>query len=137
MSVRVSGGGFKGLSDELEKLMQRVTGESSRQVKGLAAEGAEQVREFVSTRGTARSGKAGRIETGAMLNSVGSRVLEDGLTSTKAEYGFINSDPAYTGYQEYSFQHYRSGEQIEGMFALRDAAEITATELADIGRRTL
>lgn len=80
-------------------------------------------KQYISTRGTAKSGKQGRIETGAMLNSVKSKVEKDSPTEVEVHAGYDDA-PFYTVYQE------RGTRQIEAMWALTDAAEEVLPKLA-------
>lgn len=77
--------------------------------------GAELVRDTVETSGTVSTGKRGRIDTGAMLQSVDSE-YQDTADGGEAVYGFLN-EPFYTGFQELGTEY------IEPMFAIPDAAD--------------
>lgn len=85
-----------------------------------ADEGAEMVRDRIETSGTVKSGKRGRIETGAMLAAVRSEVTVTPKVIT-ASFGWLNVFNDYFGFQDRGFSHYRSGEEIPGMMALQDA----------------
>lgn len=104
-----------------EHHVERITNEVRDAVIDTAREGAEEARNNVATRGTAKSGKAGRIETGRMINSINSEVLSSGGLEVEARFGF-KGEPDYTVYQEGGFTHNRSGEWITGMYAVTDAA---------------
>lgn len=75
--------------------------------------GAELVRDVVETSGTAKTGKRGRIETGAMLEGVDSD-YHDTSDGGEATWGFVRPTP-YTKYQELGTQF------IEPMLAVDDA----------------
>lgn len=75
----------------------------------------------IATRGTAKSGKRGRIETGDMLQSVDSRVVGGGDNIVGA-FGWLDQNPDYALYQEYGT------EFIEPMLALTDAFEDAQVE---------
>ena len=85
--------------------------------------GEASVKEFISTRGTAKSGKRGRIETGAMLRAVRSRKVRFNKSAAEGLFGLGNG-PYYSLYQEYGFRHNRSGMLVEGMFAVVDSREV-------------
>lgn len=70
-------------------------------------------RHHIETRGIS---KPGRIETGAMLNSVDSRVTENTTDRVQVKAGFHDA-PSYTVFQELGTR------SIEPMWALTDAAE--------------
>lgn len=90
-------------------------------------EGAELAIGFIATRGTEKSGKAGRIDTRNMISKVKHRVdkLRDGRA--RGFFGWLDawndSDDAYFTLQEGGFRHWISGEMIPGMYAIADAAE--------------
>ena len=85
-------------------------------VQETTQEGAELVRRYISTRGTAKSGKAGRIETGRMLDSVDSQIITDSRDEIVGRFGMENA-PEYAVFQEYGTR------TIEAMYAITDAAE--------------
>ncbi len=85
-----------------------------------AIEAGDEIRDttkrYISTRGTAKSGKQGRIETGAMLNSVDSEVTTNLRREVEVRAGYHDA-PFYTVFQELGTA------RIEAMYALTDAAE--------------
>lgn len=101
----------------VESKMKQVVEEGRQIVKDNGEYGAELVRDVVETSGTMKSGKAGRIDTGAMLGSVGDDYDEfpNGAEST---YGFLNG-PDYTKYQEFGDSEFAVA--FDGMFAVDDA----------------
>lgn len=76
----------------------------------------------IATRGTAKSGKRGRIETGDMLQSVDSRVVGGGDNIVGA-FGWLDQNPDYALYQEFG-----TSNGIEPMLALTDAFEDAQVE---------
>lgn len=93
-----------------------LTDNTKQVVRELADEGADITRHHIETRGTAKSGKRGRIETGAMLNSVDSKVTKDSGDEFEARFGYMDG-PFYTVFQE------QGTKAIEAMNALGDAAD--------------
>lgn len=85
-----------------------------------AIEAGDEIRDttkrYISTRGTAKSGKQGRIETRAMLNSVDSEVTTNLRREVEVRAGYHDA-PFYTVFQELGTA------RIEAMYALTDAAE--------------
>jgi hypothetical protein len=75
-----------------------------------------QTREYIETRGTAKSGKQGRIETTAMLESVDNEVVKATDDELEVRAGYHDA-PFYTVFQELGTS------RIEAMYALTDAAE--------------
>lgn len=90
----------------------------------FARDGAEFMREFIRTRGTKHSGKAGRIDTGRMLNAVGSRSATG--VGRSASFGWLRDRAPYFLYQEGGFFNTWAQRSVEGMYALSDAAELAA-----------
>lgn len=99
-----------------------------------ADEGAEMVRDRIGTSGTVKSGKRGRIETGAMLAAVRSEVTVTPKVITAA-FGWLNAFSDYFGFQDRGFIHYRSHEEIPGMMALQDAFDESKANLESRLRR--
>lgn len=85
-------------------------------------DGEDAMKSYISTRGTAKSGKRGRIESGQMLDAVHSSVVSTGVGSATGKFGWIENTEPYFGYQDVGFQHVNGGS-VEGMNALVDAAE--------------
>lgn len=95
-------------------------------IKETAEEAAEKgeniTKHHIETRGTAKSGKRGRVETGEMRDKVTSKVSDVSPVSATAEFGWIGGNPDYAWFQELGFVH-RNGVTVEGMYALTDARE--------------
>lgn len=84
--------------------------------------------ENVETRGTEKSGKRGRIETGAMRDAVSADITEDTETLFEVRAGFRDA-PFYTFFQE------RGTRSIPAMYAVSDAYENNLPEIEDkLGR---
>lgn len=102
-----------------------------KRMQKVMSEAVEDYRRFTSSRGTASSGKAGRIDTGAMLNAVTYRVNQV-AGEIVGEFGFINEQELYYFLQtDTGFRHWISNEFIEPTFALRDAAAIAFAKLIE------
>jgi len=87
-------------------------------------EGEELTQTFIATRGTSGTGKQGRVDTGKMLESVGSDAKLLNKDDAEGSFGFKDG-PFYTVFQELGTR------SIEPMYALSDAAEIVRQELED------
>ena len=96
-----------------------------------ASEGETLVKTFVENRGTAKSGKKGRIETGAMRDAVSGKVTEKKIASATAEFGWIDGLPPYTKFQELGTA------TIEGMYTLADAKDIVTASVEEQLKRKL
>lgn len=96
-----------------------------------AAEKGENItKHHIETRGTEKSGKRGRVDTGAMRDAVTGKVTEKSPDSATAVFGWVEGSPEYAKYQEYGFKH-RGGVDVEGMYALTDAGEEVMDDLKE------
>lgn len=86
-------------------------------------EGEEITQTFIATRGTSGTGKQGRVDTGKMLDSVGSEAKLLNSEEADGRFGWLNEQPFYAEFQEAGTKF------IAPMYALSDAAEITIQEL--------
>lgn len=112
----------------VEDKLDHLTEAGKDAIREGAKEGEALTKEHIQTRGTAKSGKQGRIETGRMLNAVTSRVEKDTDTEIEAAFGWLDDRENYFALQEGGFTHV-SGVTVEGMFALSDAGEEVARKI--------
>lgn len=78
--------------------------------------------QMTASRPSAKSGKAGRIETGAMIGAIDHRIIEATADKVVGEFGFLDEQQLYYALQTtLGFTHNRSGAFIEPTNALRDA----------------
>lgn len=118
-------------------------------LEAASERGAEYVRYYISTRGTGKTwtgdwsrrdnGTAGRTgsypgrdASGEMLDAVDSWVSRGGGSAdgrTRMAFGFTRARKDYFLAQEGGFRHNVTGETIEGMHAISDAAETIRQEL--------
>lgn len=113
---RAFGAWFDGKVESLNRRTFRALDESMK-------EGEELTQTFIATRGTSGTGKQGRVDTGKMLDSVGSEAKLLNKDEAEGRFGWIGEEPFYAEFQE------RGTEFIPPMLALSDAAEITVQEL--------
>ena len=100
-------------------------------------DGAESMRHHIKTRGTAKSGKAGRIESGDMLKDVKARVYPGTDKGNQVgRFGWLDNRENYYGFQEGGFEHVNGGS-VEGMYAIVDAAEMAFSEFQREMRRAV
>lgn len=92
-------------------------------VKDLSREGAEITEHHVRTRGIK---KPGRIDTGAMVDSVDWKIDKETTDSLQTSFGFIDDAPFYTVFQE------RGTDSIAPMWALTDAADEIESKLRKV-----
>ena len=95
-----------------------------------AEEGKNITRHNIETRGTTKSGKRGRVETGAMRDRVDGRVTGKTYDSATAEFGWLDGQNAYEWFQEFGFVH-RGGTIVEGMYAITDASDEVRANVRD------
>lgn len=84
----------------------------------LGEETMNEIKVNIATRGTAKSGKVGRIDTGRMVDAVDYHVTGSDL-KWGLKVGWIYHFFNYYKFQEYGFNH-TNGDAIEPMFAMRD-----------------
>lgn len=100
--------------------VQELRRETAEAVRDVAKEGEDTTREYIATRGIK---KPGRIDTSAMIDSVGSRVEKESADEIIASFGFYDG-PDYTPFQELGTS------AIAPMYALTDAAEEAGDNLS-------
>lgn len=86
-------------------------------------DGEEITQTFIATRGTEKSGKQGRVDTGAMLDAVDSDTQLKSKDEAIGRFGWLKKKPTYAQYQEDGTKY------IAPMYALSDAAEIVKVQL--------
>lgn len=126
-----------GMQSAVNSWFQTRVGEITRgvtqAVEDAAEQGANTTRHLIETRGTAKSGKRGRIETAAMLNSVSHETVKKSKDEVISRFGYKDA-PSYTPFQDKGFDSW-TGVTVEGTYALGDAAEeVLADLLEDIDR---
>lgn len=72
-----------------------------------------------------------RNDTGKMRDSVDARVYVSKRNTVSAEVGWRPGSPKYFRAQEYGFEHNLTGNDIAGMFALREGKEAMFEVIAD------
>lgn len=121
MNISVSGN----LDDLLSIVRKRVdeAWNDLRAVNEEAAEfGAKTAQSYTASRPGATTGKAGRVDSGNMIDAIRSRPVSFSADLIVSQYGFVDEFEAYFRYQTVSgFSHNRSGDMIQPTFALRDS----------------
>jgi hypothetical protein len=122
----------RGSAAGLKALPEKIVAEFRKKVEAAMVEvinqAVEDMRRYTESRPSAKSGKAGRIETGAMLESIAGKTFMEGADKVVGQFGFINRQELYFMLQTSTgFEHYGSGDFIEPTFAMRDAA-VTAVQ---------
>lgn len=101
-----------------------IQSETRSAMENAAEEGEELVKHYIETRGTEKSGKRGRIDTGDMYDRVTHRVQDRRDGNVRIDFGWLTG----RGAEEYQ----EGGTQtIEGMYALTDAADEVFIDLSN------
>lgn len=106
-----------------EAKVNEINRKNFRSLQNAMKDGEETTQTFIATRGTAGTGKQGRVDTGRMLDSVDSEAKLQGRDEAVGRFGWLDKKPFYAEFQEAGTQY------IEPMYALSDAAEIVLDEL--------
>lgn len=114
------------------KMLNQLRTRYLRRMEQVLEEAVDDYQLFTATRGTEKSGKPGRIESGKMYDEVSYRVWQDSDGSIHGELGFLDGGELYEFLQtDTGFRHWISGEFIEPTYALRDAALIAMQKLQE------
>lgn len=100
----------------------RVEDGAEQVLKDAMDDGAYLMADLISSRGTAKSGKAGRIDTKQMHNDVDSAVKSYGDGKIQGTMGWLKRKEFYYSLQEGGFKH-SPKVTVEGMYALADASD--------------
>lgn len=126
-----SGGGDTGaVVNWFKQITDRVEAGTSASLSQAASDGENTMKHLIATRGTAKSGKAGRIDTGEMYSAVTSSFNRTGKGNAVARFGWLKERKDYYGFQEAGFDHV-NGVTVEGMYAMTDAYELIRKQLAE------
>lgn len=117
-------GDLRKLRMRIENLPEEALDEAEQIMEDITKEGADLMRQYIRTRGTPKSGKAGRIESGTMLEEV-EHAVHRNPKSVRGEFGWGVAGGLYEkyfDYQEHGFKHTGiSGENVPPMHAQLDA----------------
>lgn len=107
------------LRNIIEAKQKRILERGRRITQDNTEYGADLIRDTVETSGTVKSGKRGRIDTGAMLAAVEAD-YKDTSDGGEGRYGWGENAPFYTKFQEGGNDKFAVA--FDGMFAVPDAA---------------
>lgn len=135
MSIEVKvTGSSKSLEAWFQESFEEVLGDVGDIVEQAIEEGKNITKHNIETRGTAKSGKRGRVRTGEMRDNVKSEMTKKTAKEAEGKFGWIDQYEDYYGFQEAGFDHI-GGVTVEGMYALTDAAdEVWANVVDDVKR---
>lgn len=84
--------------------------------------GSKTAQAYTATRPGVTTGKAGREESGDMIDALRWRTVSFSADLIQTEYGFVDEFEMYMVFQTVTgFQHNRGGQYIAPTFALRDS----------------
>lgn len=129
VSVKYSGPGTSAQT-WFEGVAKKMIDGISDVVESAVDEGKEVTQHNIETRGTMKSGKRGRIETGKMRNAVDSEITKRDKSGVSGKFGWINEFEPYFGFQEGGFEHV-GGVTVDGMYAISDAAKEVFENIED------
>lgn len=115
-------GNTKSLTAWFEEAIESTMSDAGEIVSRAVDEGESITKLHIATRGTAKSGKKGRIDTQKMYDAVNSDMTRKGSQEAEGKFGWIDEYDKYFGYQEDGFDHV-GGVTVEGMYALSDASD--------------
>lgn len=100
-----------------EAKVRELTSNSFKALEDAMEAGENITKHNIETRGTIKTGKRGRVETGEMRDSVQSDTVKQGQDTIIGRFGWLEKKPFYAEFQEDGTKY------IEPMYALSDAAE--------------
>lgn len=137
MPIKLRGRLFTNPGDIVDP--DRLTDNVGEAMSDVVTHGAERMKEMIETRGTGKKwvadwsnwphGKSGRdgsypgrVASGQMRDDVKDNV-EVGARKVSGAFGWVDGTETYYLAQELGFHHAITGSHVDGMHALRDAAE--------------
>lgn len=120
MGIVFRNGDFKTLSTKIRGIPGDMLEDLEPLLQRTVETGADLMEAYIATRGTVKSGKRGRIETGKMYGSVDSEVFKRGTTLV-GRWGWLTEWEDYFLYQENGFKNAWSREDVAPMHALYDS----------------
>lgn len=86
-------------------------------------EAVETAKKITATSGTVKSGKAGRIDSGDMIDAIGYEVYQKANDQIVGELGFVGQKAFYFYLQTQTGFNHKGGEFIEPTLAIEKAAQ--------------
>lgn len=147
--ARAAYGGRKGDPRDIVKWWQaktnQIEGVTDEALQAYAKTGEEVALYIIATDKKTRASRergGGRVDSRTMIDSVKSNVSPSAAGRKTAHFGWMGSqgkgrETLYFLYQEGGFDHFRSGEHIKGMFAMKEAGEYAIKEMNRVMRQGL
>lgn len=128
-------GDFKTLSTKVRAIPEDMLDDLEPLMDRTVKTGADLMEAYINTRGTVKSGKRGRVETGNMVSKVDYEVFKQGTTLI-GRWGWLEHWEKYFLYQENGFRNAWTREDVAPMHALFDSFLRQREEfLSELGKR--
>lgn len=135
MGIVFRNGDFKTLATKVRGIPDDMLEDFQPLMERTVKTGAELMEAYIKTRGTVRSGKRGRVDTGHMLDTVDYETFKQGTTLV-GRWGWLDSWDKYFLYQENGFKNAWTREDVAPMHALFDSFFRQRDEfLSELGKR--
>lgn len=135
MDITVTTNALDGLMASIKKQVEDKWRDFGKAAEEAAEFGAKTAQSYTLTRPGAKTGKAGRVDTGAMVDAIRWKPVRFSMDLIETQYGFVDEYEDYFKYQTVTgFHHSRSGEMIAPTFALRDSIGPTGEFARNAGR---
>lgn len=147
--ARAAYGGRKGDPRDIVKWWQaktdQIEGVTDEALEAFAKTGVEAALYFIATDTKTRASRergGGRVDSRKMIDSVKSNVSTSSAGRKTAHFGWMGSQgkgsaTMYFLYQEGGFDHYQTGQHVEGMYAMKDAGEYAINEMRRVMQQGL
>lgn len=128
----INGNALDGIMASVRKQVERKWQALRRANEEAAEFGAQTARSYTRSRPGATTGKAGRVDSGAMVAALKHRLISFDNDLIRSQYGFTDDYDEYMKFQTVTgFRHNRSSRYIAPTFALRDSIEPTRAVAKD------
>lgn len=122
----INGNALDGIMASVRKQVEQKWQALRRANEEAAEFGAQTARSYTRSRAGATTGKAGRVDSGAMVAAIRHRSISFDNNLIRSQYGFVDDYDQYMKFQTVTgFRHNRSSRYIAPTFALRDSIEPT------------
>lgn len=136
--MNVNASALDGILASVRQQVQRKWQRLRRANEEAAEFGAKTAQSYTRSRPGATTGKAGRVDTGAMVSAIRHRPLSFSDELIRSQYGFVDDYDEYMRYQTVTgFRHNRSSRYIAPTFALRDSREPTRAFAKQAGQEAV
>lgn len=122
MNIEVLTGGLDSIMDIVRRKVDAKWKSLGEAAEEAGEFGSKTAQSYTLSRPGAKTGKAGRVDTGDMVGALRWKPVSFSDTLIHTQYGFVDEYEDYYGMQTVTgFTHNRSGRFIGPTFALRDS----------------